>query len=110
MKEVTPASKNISNENSFSNSSNDSVKGGKGGAALCHIKVFNMIMDKAEEKNPDNNQGMTPFYTAARYGKLKISKMIMKHIVNRNPRCNNCRTQLHHAAEKSNLVKSNNVS
>ena len=49
-----------------------------------------MIMDKAEEKNPDNNQGMTPFYTAARYGKLKICKMIMKHIVNKNPRCNNC--------------------
>ena len=56
-----------------------------------------------ENRNPANNDGMSPLHYAAENGHLDIVKYIAEHLENKNPANNFGWTPLHFAAKKDYL-------
>ena len=62
------------------------------------LEIFEFIMERAEDKNPKNEQGWTSLHHAAAAGHLEICKLICKNTSNLNPRTDVGMTPLHEAA------------
>ena len=57
-----------------------------------------------EEKNPKDNDGVTPLHWAARHGHLAICQYIFERVQDKNPKGNIGGTPLHLAAENGHLA------
>jgi ankyrin repeat protein len=62
------------------------------------LKVYELIMDTLEDKNPGDNYGWTPLHFAVRNDNLKVCDLIMKILQDKNPSTPNGYTPLHIAA------------
>ena len=49
-----------------------------------HLSICEYIMDKLENKNPGDNDGFTPYHSAAQEGHLSICQYFMDKIGNKN--------------------------
>jgi ankyrin repeat protein len=70
------------------------------------VQVCELILNNAEateDKNPLSNLGgnvnVSPLHLAASHGHLKVCKLILQHVQNKNPEARNGWTPLHSAAQ-----------
>ena len=63
-----------------------------------NIEICKFIMKNLENKNPEDDKGVTPLHLAARCGKENVCKFLMDNLVDKNPKANNGITPLHEAA------------
>ena len=75
------------------------------GATLLHsaatdgnLQVYELLTEKALDKNPQNNFGITPLHLAAHYGHLEICQLIIENVQDKNPDNKRKWTPLHDAA------------
>ena len=62
------------------------------------IDIFQMIMEKAEDKNPADQDGATPLHHAAAWGHFDICLLIMEQVEDKNPADARGWTPLHDAS------------
>ena len=65
---------------------------GKGRLELCRL-----IVNKVEDKSPQDCEGHTPFHFAAAEGHVEVCKILMKDLMDKNPKDHQDRTPLHFA-------------
>ena len=74
-------------------------------AAECgHVQSFKLIFEEIEEKNPKDNNGITPLHIAAAHGYVEICKMILDSVPDKNPKAWNGKTPLHFAAKNGHEI------
>ena len=60
-------------------------------------------MDNVTDKNPADDQGWTPYHTAAKNGKIRIVQDILANVTNKNPADKKAHTPLHCAAKAGHI-------
>ena len=63
-----------------------------------NIEICKFIMKNLENKNPGDDEGVTPLHVAARCGKEDVCRFLMDNLVDKNPQANDGITPLHEAA------------
>ena len=54
-----------------------------------------MILDRVEDKNPKDINGITPLHLAAKFGRADLFKAILDEVEDKNPKDKNGETPLH---------------
>ena len=67
-------------------------------AGTGQLKLYQIIQEKANEKQPKDSSGAVPFYYAAQNGHLKVYEVIAKNEENKNSSTSDGWTPLHGAA------------
>ena len=60
-----------------------------------YTDICRLILDHVEEKNPGNDNGLTPLHEAAGYGHSEICELIMERVEQKNPGNTRGTTPLH---------------
>ena len=67
------------------------------------MEICRAIMEKLENKNPGDNNGLTPLHFAAQDDHLDVCRAIMEKLDNKNPMDNDGQTPLQYAVDSGNL-------
>ena len=68
-----------------------------------HEEICEFLIDNLEDKNPIDQNGMTPFHYATESGLTNVCRLIIENIDNKNSAAPNGCTPLHLAAKNGHL-------
>ena len=68
-----------------------------------HLEVCKLIIDKVNDKNPENEDGQTPLHEAAKGGHLEVCRLLMKSVTNIDPVNGHGEMPLHESVRSGNI-------
>ena len=63
-----------------------------------HLEMCRLIVEKVEDKNPQDINGVTPYHIAAAVNDVELCKILMEHLMDKNPKDHYGQTPLDKAA------------
>ena len=73
-------------------------------AFLGYLNIYQLIIDKIDDKNPKSDSGTTPLHLAVKMGNLQMYQLIINNTVDKNPKDKYEETPLHLAASYGNFA------